>query len=248
MTRSSKSSSPRPRRAAAEPRLSRTRQPESMSVEDWQASLRRQFGREQPFVLERLGADPEFLVRNPKSKGCYRVAIRGRSRGQLLLLPRLRHQHLGTCKHIEFTLGQLLSAARRQGGSRAASQPPYSEIYLSYYGARRDVRFRAGTECPPSWSRLGRNAASTPGHADGALDASTISCAPRPRPGMKCAVTTTRAPSSPSVRDAERRRRVLAEAFPKGVAGPALQQAAEGAAVRLPGARARCSPPAPAAA
>jgi hypothetical protein len=76
MPRSSKPPAPSPRRAAAEPRLSRTRQPESMSVEDWQASLRRQFGRDQPFVLERLGVEPEFIVSNPQSKAMPRIATR----------------------------------------------------------------------------------------------------------------------------------------------------------------------------
>ena len=45
---------------AAEPRLSRTRRPEALPVADWQAALRRQFGREQPFALRNLGAEPVF--------------------------------------------------------------------------------------------------------------------------------------------------------------------------------------------
>jgi len=51
-----------------------------MPVEDWQAHLRRQFGREQPFLLENIGTVPlfsEFMVSNPDSGGRYRVAIRG---------------------------------------------------------------------------------------------------------------------------------------------------------------------------
>lgn len=35
----------------AAPRLSRTRRPAHLQVADWQAALRRQFGREQPFKL-----------------------------------------------------------------------------------------------------------------------------------------------------------------------------------------------------
>jgi hypothetical protein len=57
-------------RPRSEPRLSRLRRPQGMSVEDWQIRLRRQFGREQPFVLENLGAEPvfsEFAVTGPIS-------------------------------------------------------------------------------------------------------------------------------------------------------------------------------------
>jgi hypothetical protein len=56
-----------------------------MPVEDWQAGLRRQFGREQSFVVENLGTEPvfsEFAVTNPQSGGHYRVAIRGRGIGE----------------------------------------------------------------------------------------------------------------------------------------------------------------------
>ena len=64
----------------AEPRLSRTRRPPDIAVADWQAALRRQFGREQDFGLDNLSAEPffsEFRVSNPVSKSNYRVAIRG---------------------------------------------------------------------------------------------------------------------------------------------------------------------------
>src|SRR5438093_4291506 len=151
MTRpAKKTSSPR---SSSEPRLSRTRQPDAMSVEDWQASLRRQFGREQPFVLERLGAEPEFVVINPQSKGRYRVAMRGMEPGDnYCSCPDFATNDLGTCKHIEFTLAKLMS---KRGGKALLARnltPSYSEIYLSYRGERR-LRFRAGGECPPALTK-----------------------------------------------------------------------------------------------
>jgi len=154
MTRSSKASTRS--RAAAEPRLSRTRQPESMSAEDWQAGLRRQFGREQSFVLERPGPEMEFVVHNPTSKGRYRVALRGMEPGDnFCSCPDFASNDLGTCKHIEFTLARLL--ARRGGkallGARLRDRRTV-EIYLSYRG-ERSLRFRAGTECPPALAKKG---------------------------------------------------------------------------------------------
>jgi hypothetical protein len=68
----------------AEPRLSRTRRPETLPVADWQAALRRQFGREQPFALRILGAEPvfsTFRVDNPGNGTHYRVTIRGLAPG-----------------------------------------------------------------------------------------------------------------------------------------------------------------------
>ena len=60
--------------------LSRTSPPTDLSPVEWQRGLRRQFGREQSFLLENLGADPffsEFRITNPASKSSYRVVIRG---------------------------------------------------------------------------------------------------------------------------------------------------------------------------
>src|SRR5262245_17515519 len=99
------------RKTATEPRVSRQRRPDAMTVEDWQTQLRRQFGREQSFLLKNLGAEPifsEFTVTNPESKRHYRVAIRGASVGEnFCSCPDFATNDLGTCKHIEFTLAKL---------------------------------------------------------------------------------------------------------------------------------------------
>jgi superfamily II DNA or RNA helicase len=138
-------------------RLSRTRQPESMSLEQWQTELRRQYGREQDFRLKNVGDEPifsEFEVTNPNSKRTYRVAIRGRELGvNFCSCPDFTTNTLGTCKHVEFTLGKL---ERRRGAKKAFAEgyhPPFSEVCLEY-GAERVVRFRPGTECPPKLARL----------------------------------------------------------------------------------------------
>jgi hypothetical protein len=66
-----------------------------VAVDDWQAELRRQFGREQPFLLENIGSEPvfsEFAGTNPESGGRYRVAIRGSSKGENFCACRFRDQ------------------------------------------------------------------------------------------------------------------------------------------------------------
>src|SRR5712692_8129259 len=90
-------------------KLSRLKKPEKMGLEVWQRELRRQFGREQQFLLKNVGSHPvfsDFHVTNPENKNTYRVAIRGIQLGEnYCSCPDFTTNALGTCKHIEFTLG-----------------------------------------------------------------------------------------------------------------------------------------------
>ena len=214
--------------AAAEPRLSRLRPPGRGSIEDWQTQLRRQFGREQAFVVENLGAEPvfsEFTVANPASHSRYRVAIRGTRPGENYCgCPDFATNDLGTCKHIEFTLAHL--AARRGGKAalKAGFHPPYSEVYLHYAG-QRSVRFRAGAHCP---AKLLAHANKLFDAADGGalrqtrLDALGALLAEAERTGHELRCYDDALAFIAELRDAAERRRVLDEAYPNGAASKAL--------------------------
>jgi len=134
-------------------KISRLRKPEDMPLEQWQVALRKQFGQEQNFRLKNIGDEPifsEFIVKNPQTQSEYRVAIRGQRIGDnYCSCPDFAVNTLGTCKHIEFTLAKL---QRKRGGKKAFAEgfkPAYSEIYLRY-GAKREVIFKPGTQCPQS--------------------------------------------------------------------------------------------------
>ncbi|RKY23309.1 MAG: ATP-dependent helicase, partial [Planctomycetota bacterium] len=138
-------------------KISRLRKPEDMPLEQWQVALRKQFAQKQNFRLKNIGDEPifsEFIVTNPETGGEYRVAIRGQRIGDnYCSCPDFAVNTLGTCKHIEFTLAKL---QRKRGGKKAFAegfQPTYSEIYLRY-GAKREVVFSPGTECPKSLLEL----------------------------------------------------------------------------------------------
>jgi superfamily II DNA or RNA helicase len=138
-------------------RISRLRKPEEMSLEQWQIVLRKQFARKQSFRLANIGTEPifsEFRVVNPQSGGEYRVAIRGSGLGvNYCSCPDFAVNTLGTCKHIEWVLGKL---QRRPGARHAFAQgfhPVYSEVYLRY-GAKREVVFGPGRECPTGLHQL----------------------------------------------------------------------------------------------
>jgi superfamily II DNA or RNA helicase len=214
----------RGRNAAAEPRLSRSRKPEELSVEDWQVGLRRQFGREQShFAIETVG-DPvcgEFTVHNPDSGRHYRVAIRGPAPGDnFCACPDFATNDLGTCKHIEFTLARLLA---RRGGKAALQrgfQPPYSEVYLHYAGERQ-LRFRAGSQCPAALAKRAGEMFARPLDAFPGLDALSRA-ASRARHELR--IHDDVHAYVAEVRDAKSRRQVLDEAYPTGAKSKALQR------------------------
>ena len=109
---------PQEQRRAA--KLSRLYKPEDMSLENWQIELRRQFGRDQRYKIVNVGDHPffsEFEVTNTQNKNSYRVAVRGRLPGDnFCSCPDFATNALGTCKHIEFTLGYL---EHKRGGKTA---------------------------------------------------------------------------------------------------------------------------------
>ena len=212
----------------AEPRLSRTRRPPELDVANWQAALRRQFGREQPFGLENLGQEPvfsDFRVHNPASGTHYRVAIRGQAPGQnFCTCPDYATNDLGTCKHIEFTLAKL--QAKRGGNAALARgfQSESSEIWLAYTGERQ-VRFRAGTGCPPALrdqaARLLDEAAggALPRHRLAGLE-QLMRAATECGHELRCHDDVWRFVAQ--IRDGERRHTALVEAYPKGIQDKAL--------------------------
>ncbi|GHU03507.1 helicase [Betaproteobacteria bacterium] len=142
-----------------EQKLSRTHAPEEVSPIEWQRVLRRQFGREQAFGLDNIGAEPffsEFRVSNPQSKSAYRVAIRGKLPGDnYCSCPDYATNELGTCKHIEFVLARLEKKRGAGAVFRRGYHPPFSELYLRNDGGR-SIHFRAGTDCPPDVSDAAR--------------------------------------------------------------------------------------------
>ena len=205
-----------------EPRISRTRRPPDLGVADWQTALRRQFGSEQDYGLENVGSEPlfsDFRVHNPASGMRYRVAIRGRAPGQnFCSCPDFATNHLGTCKHIEFTLARL--EAKRGGRAALARgfQPGFSEIWLDYAGARQ-VRFRAGATCPPAL--LAQAKSLFDAHAGWALPWNRLDglepllqAAQHSGHELRCHDDVWQFVAR--IRDGERRQLALAEAYPKG--------------------------------
>jgi superfamily II DNA or RNA helicase len=221
---------PASNRTVKEPKLSRAHRPVDLAPADWQRTLRRQFGREQAFVLENRGDHPifsEFRVGNPQSKASYRVAIRGLNAGDnYCSCLDYATNELGTCKHIEFVLARL----ERKRGAKAAFargwRSVFSEIYLRNDGARA-LHFRAGSDCPPAVAKA----------AARLFDASRGGVLPEERFGELDHFLATAAKSGHELRayddaldfvagrrDAARRAEVLDQLFPRGASDPKLKK------------------------
>ncbi len=217
-------------KAPKEAKLSRTHAPADLLPIDWQRALRRQFGREQAFRLENIGAEPffsEFRVSNPQSKSVYRVAIRGKQPGDnFCACPDFTTNELGTCKHIEYVLAVL----EKKRGARAAFargyRPPFSELYLRNDGTRT-LHFRAGTDCPAAV----RKAASLLFDETqegllrhGRFDELERFMAAVAKRGHEMRAYDDALEFAARRRDMQRRKVVLDEAFPRGAADPGLKK------------------------
>jgi len=211
-------------------KLSHLRRPNDLTPEAWQRRLRKQFGREQKFKLENLGEEPvfsEFRVSNPKSGRSYRLAIRGAQEGDnFCACPDFATNDLGTCKHIEFVLARLERRPCAAQALRRGFRPQYSEIYL-WYGGERQVRFRAGSTCPPDLAR--RAQALFGASSAGVLPVAKFSQVDRfiaraQQSGHELRCYDDALSFIAQARDAEHRARAIEAAHPEGAASPALQK------------------------
>ena len=240
-------------RAAAR-RLSRLHKPADMSLEDWQLELRRQFGREQDVRAEELGDEPvfsEFEVTNPQSPDAPTASrIRGARPGDnFCTCPDFATNTLGTCKHIEFTLAQL---ERKRGGARRLARGSSRRTARSSCTTARSARCVSGpgpiarVELRLAARVLRRRRQCLRAEAFAPLRAFLAARGRvRPRPALLRRRARVR-------RRGPRRRRAASgsarEAFPRGIRDAAFKDAAQGRRSTTTSARARCSPPAPAAA
>ncbi len=227
--------SPKPRNVKTtkppkEAKLSRTNVPAELSPVDWQRALRRQFGREQAFGLENIGAEPffsEFRVSNPQSKSAYRVAIRGKQPGDnYCACPDYATNELGTCKHIEFVLAVLEKKRGAKAAFMRGYHPPFSELYLRN-DSMRTVHFRAGMDCPPTVRKaavLLFDEARDWQLRDDRLDGLERFIALAAKNGHELRAYDDALDFLAGRRDAERRSLALDGLFPRGVSDPLLKK------------------------
>ena len=125
------------------------RKPEDLTVDEWQAALRKQFAAEQDFEIKNSGNHPvfsDFEVYNPKSGKTYKVSIRDNENSyNFCSCPDFRVNGLGTCKHIENVLLTLKKKKTNWKYFNHSQPQTYSSLSL-YYGKDRKLKLKPGGE------------------------------------------------------------------------------------------------------
>jgi SNF2 family DNA or RNA helicase len=121
--------------------------PDDMTIDEWQAALRRQFGVKQEFEVTNIGDNAvfsDFNVYNPQTEKYYKVAIRSEEPGKnFCTCPDFKVNLLGTCKHVEFVLNKLKKSEKNRRIFKKGNIQFYSSISLKY-GEDRKVFLRIG--------------------------------------------------------------------------------------------------------
>ncbi len=137
------------RKRKKEKKISYTKKPDDLTLDQWQAALRKQFGKQTKFKITNLGEHPifsDFLIVNPETGSQYKIAIRSKDdSANFCACLDFKTNQLGTCKHLGYALSKL---PRKRGYRKifnAGYQQPHSSIYLDY---RKDrvIRMSIGTK------------------------------------------------------------------------------------------------------
>jgi len=116
-----------------------------MSLDQWQAELRKQFASEQNFKITNLGNHPvysDFEIFNPETDKTYKVSIRDNiSSFNYCSCPDFKVNTLGTCKHVEYVLLKLLRYKKYQKYFTQLQKNDYSSLSI-LYGHQRLIRLK----------------------------------------------------------------------------------------------------------
>jgi SNF2 family DNA or RNA helicase len=131
-------------------RVPYSKKPAEMSVDEWQAELRKQFATDQKFKIQNTGDHPfysDFEVFNPETANTYKVSIRDNvSSYNYCSCPDFKVNTLGTCKHIEYILFKLLRYKKYQKYFTQLQPNNYSSLSI-LYGHDRHIRLKKADSC-----------------------------------------------------------------------------------------------------
>ena len=216
--------------------------PAGMSLEAWQRELRRQFGREQQFAWREVGERTDLLrVRShqSESKNTYRVAIRGTESGDNFC----SCPDFATRRWERASISSSCLASWRQ---RAAARRHFKAGFRPRLQRNLSCNTARGAKCDFGPAKIAPPIGAAGGPIFRRRTAAAARCvrpiskrsSPRPAKSItNCAAMKTCCRFVAEVRDGERRREVLAKAFPQRDSQPGVQESAESSALRLPARR-----------
>lgn len=117
--------------------------PEELSLDEWQAELRKQYAKDQNFRFKNIGNHPvysDFEVYNPTTGQTYKVCIRdGKESYNFCSCPDFKINALGTCKHVEYMLHYFSKYKKYQKYLSNPRNPDLSSLSI-FYGKERKIR------------------------------------------------------------------------------------------------------------
>jgi SNF2 family DNA or RNA helicase len=129
-------------------KISYHRQPDDLTIEEWQYALRKQYAETHTFGIEKQGKNifTDYYVHNPETKLSYKVALRSKDNSaNFCECSDFKTNGLGTCKHIESVFHYIHTKLKKGELLDKPYQQPYTSIYLDYRKGRK-IRIRIGTE------------------------------------------------------------------------------------------------------
>lgn len=141
-----------------EKQVSYYKQPDNMSLEEWQVALRRQFVADKTFGIEKIEKSHpvfgDYRVNNFETRNNYKVSIRdNRNSMNFCSCLDFKTNRLGTCKHIEAVVRQIENTPKLSKYLKSDYVLPYSSVYLSYKGDR-DIKIRIGADHAKEFEQL----------------------------------------------------------------------------------------------
>ena len=153
----------RPRKKVMKPKkkkekkISYHRQPTEISLAEWQAGLRKQYGKDSAFTMTNLGTHPvysDWQVKNPDTGNTYKVALRSRDdSNNYCSCMDYKTNRLGVCKHIGFVQHKLENKRGMKRILKAGCDKAHSSIYLDYRNGRQ-VKLSIGSENKEAFEKL----------------------------------------------------------------------------------------------
>jgi SNF2 family DNA or RNA helicase len=140
-------------------KVSYHKQPDDLTIEEWQYALRKQYAENHPFKIEKKNWLPVFSdydVYNPETQSTYKVALRSKDNSaNFCECNDFKTNGLGTCKHIEAVFVYIATKLKKTHLLDIGYTPAYSSIYLDYRG-EREVRIRIGSENASDFSAFAK--------------------------------------------------------------------------------------------
>lgn len=217
------------RKEKKKPLVSYHKKPQELQIDEWQKLLRRQFVQDHPFEIKtHPGEHPvftEYTVKNPVSGGVYTIAIRSPGRGlNYCTCMDYRTNGLGTCKHIEAVLVSIEKNKTLKKLLNESFTASYSSLFLNYL-PERHISMRIGTNHKEEYTQLARKYCdkdSTFLHENYDRFELFLNKAAKISPDFRCYDGAM--DYIISIRDKERRKRMLKKKFAQGISSPAFDR------------------------